>query len=247
MPVFPPSNRFSTCSRMPSLPLGCERTFTDTASGVLSERKGSDEALAYVRTGDVLVVWQLDRLGRSLTYLIEVITRLNERGIGFKSITEQIDTTTSEGNLIFPVFGALAEFERDLIRERTQAVLVAVRARGRMGGPVKEGRYCCQDGDGVVGPSLPRRTRDTRHVARRSLSIACAHLRGYGGAGPFFPPRIVGGSPRAIAAQGAYGKGFSSHVLLSFALTPPCRTCAAGMPGARLPHEKTPGRRAAGL
>lgn len=80
---------------MPSLPLGCERTFTDTASGVLSERKGVDEALAYVRIGDVLVVWRLDRLGRSLTYLIEVITRLNERGIGFKSITEQIDTMTS--------------------------------------------------------------------------------------------------------------------------------------------------------
>jgi len=117
---------------------GCERTFTDTASGSLSERKGLDDALAYVRAGDVLVVWRLDRLGRSLKYLIEVITRLNERGIGFKSITEQIDTTTSGGKLIFHVFGALAEFERDLIRERTQAGLAAARARGRLGGRPKK-------------------------------------------------------------------------------------------------------------
>ena len=112
----------------------CDRIFTDTMSGSRSDRPGLEQALDYLRAGDVLVVWRLDRLGRSLKYLIEVITKLNERGIGFKSLTEQIDTTTSGGKLIFHVFGALAEFERDIIRERTQAGLASARARGRMGG-----------------------------------------------------------------------------------------------------------------
>jgi DNA invertase Pin-like site-specific DNA recombinase len=113
---------------------GCERIFTDTASGAKSERVGLAEAITYARQGDILVVWRLDRLGRSLKHLIETITDLNERGIGFKSITEAIDTTTSGGKLIFHIFGALAEFERDIIRERTQAGLTAARARGRKGG-----------------------------------------------------------------------------------------------------------------
>jgi DNA invertase Pin-like site-specific DNA recombinase len=116
---------------------GCERIFTDTASGAKAERAGLDEALGYVRRGDTLVVWRLDRLGRSLKHLIETITKLNERRIGFKSITEAIDTTTSGGKLIFHIFGALAEFERDIIRERTQAGLSAARARGRKGGRPK--------------------------------------------------------------------------------------------------------------
>lgn len=94
--------------------------------------------LSYLRAGDPLVVWRLDRLGRSLEHLIDVVAALAERGIGFKSLTEQIDTTTSGGKLIFHVFGALAEFERDLIRERTQAGLAAARARGRVGGRPKK-------------------------------------------------------------------------------------------------------------
>jgi DNA invertase Pin-like site-specific DNA recombinase len=113
---------------------GCERVFTDTASGAKAERVGLVEAIAYAREGDILVVWRLDRLGRSLKHLIETITGLNERKIGFKSITENIDTTTSGGKLIFHIFGALAEFERDIIKERTQAGLIAARARGRQGG-----------------------------------------------------------------------------------------------------------------
>jgi DNA invertase Pin-like site-specific DNA recombinase len=116
---------------------GCNKIFTDTASGAKTERKGLDEALAYVRTGDTLVVWLLDRLGRSLPHLITTMTDLEERGIGFKSLTENIDTTTSGGKLIFHIFGALAEFERNLIRERTQAGLAAARARGRRGGRPK--------------------------------------------------------------------------------------------------------------
>jgi DNA invertase Pin-like site-specific DNA recombinase len=116
---------------------GCSKIFTDSASGAKAERIGLDEALNYVRSGDTLVVWKLDRLGRSLPHLIETITGLNNRGIGFKSITEAIDTTTSGGKLIFHIFGALAEFERDIIRERTQAGLNAARSRGRKGGRPK--------------------------------------------------------------------------------------------------------------
>jgi DNA invertase Pin-like site-specific DNA recombinase len=113
---------------------GCTKIFTDTASGAKAERKGLEEALNYVRKGDTLVVWRLDRLGRSLTHLITTMIDLEGRGIGFKSLTENIDTTTSGGKLIFHIFGALAEFERNLIRERTTAGLSAARARGRRGG-----------------------------------------------------------------------------------------------------------------
>ena len=116
---------------------GCERLFTDTASGAATERRGLEEALSHVRRDDTLVVWKLDRLGRSLPHLIDTITGLQARGIGFKSLTEQIDTTTSGGKLIFHVFAALAEFERDVIRERTRAGLAAARARGRRGGRPK--------------------------------------------------------------------------------------------------------------
>src|SRR4051794_26654623 len=102
---------------------GCQKIFRDTASGAKAERTGLRQALEYVRPGDTLVVWRLDRLGRTLTQLIALITELDERGVGFRSLTEQIDTTTSGGKLIFHIFGALAEFERNLIRERTMAGL----------------------------------------------------------------------------------------------------------------------------
>ena len=116
---------------------GCLKIFTDTISGVKAERKGLAEALGFIRDGDTLVVWRLDRLGRSLKDLIERITELHSRNIGFKSLTENIDTTTSGGKLIFHIFGALAEFERDIITERTNAGLTAARARGRKGGRPK--------------------------------------------------------------------------------------------------------------
>ena len=98
---------------------GRSKLFTDTASGAKAERKGLEEALRYIRAGDTLLVWRLDRLGRSLPHLIATMTSLEDRGIGFRSLTENIDTTTSGGKLIFHIFGALAEFERNLIRERT--------------------------------------------------------------------------------------------------------------------------------
>jgi DNA invertase Pin-like site-specific DNA recombinase len=113
---------------------GCEQVYTDTVSGSQTDRPGLTEALSHLREGDTLVVWRLDRLGRSLRDLIDRITELNTQKIGFKSITEQIDTTTSGGKLIFHIFGALAEFERDIIKERTTAGLTAARARGKVGG-----------------------------------------------------------------------------------------------------------------
>src|SRR3954464_5198154 len=99
---------------------GCSKIFTDTASGAKAEREGLVEAFSYVRAGDTIVVWKLDRLGRSPKDLIERITQLNDRKIGFRSITENIDTTTSGGKLIFHIFGALAEFERDIITRRSR-------------------------------------------------------------------------------------------------------------------------------
>lgn len=121
---------------------GCEEIFSDIASGSKSQRPGLDKALSYVREGDMIVVWKLDRLGRSIQHLIQTVTSLQEKKILFKSLQENIDTGTSSGKLIFHIFGALAEFERDLIRERTDAGLKAARARGRMGGrpPVLDNR-----------------------------------------------------------------------------------------------------------
>jgi DNA invertase Pin-like site-specific DNA recombinase len=121
---------------------GCEEIFTDVVSGSKSQRPGLDKALEYVREGDTLVVWKLDRLGRSIQHLIQLMTSLNERKISFKSLQESIDTSTSGGKLIFHMFSALAEFERDLIQERTQAGLKAARARGKMGGrpPILDNR-----------------------------------------------------------------------------------------------------------
>ncbi|MDT3438349.1 recombinase family protein [Pseudofrankia sp. BMG5.37] len=109
---------------------GCARIFEDTASGSTTTRPKLDKMLEYARAGDVIVVWKLDRLGRSLRHLIDVISGLEERGVGFRSLTDGIDTSTPAGRLCFHVFGALAEFERDLIRERTRAGLDAARDRG---------------------------------------------------------------------------------------------------------------------
>lgn len=116
---------------------GCERVFTDMVSGAREERPGLTAALEACRPGDTLVVWKLDRLGRSLSHLVETVRDLGARGVGFISLQEQLDTTTTGGKLIFHIFAALAEFERDLIREHTNAGLAAVRARGRKGGRPK--------------------------------------------------------------------------------------------------------------
>ncbi len=116
---------------------GCEKVYEDRISGARAERPGLALALEVARAGDTLVVWRLDRLGRSLKDLIALAEGLDKRGVGLKSLKEALDTTSSGGRLVFHMFGALAEFERDLIRERTRAGLTAARARGRLGGRPK--------------------------------------------------------------------------------------------------------------
>ena len=132
--------RVSTNDQNPELQVdalkkaGAEQVFQEKFTGTLRERPELSQCLRMLRPGDVLVVWKLDRLARSLKDLVEIVQDLQDRGIGFKSLTESIDTTSSGGRLVFHIFGALAEFERDLIRERTIAGLQAARARGRKGG-----------------------------------------------------------------------------------------------------------------
>src|SRR5271156_6348815 len=113
---------------------GCARIFEDKASGAKADRPGLAAALGFVREGDTLIVWKLDRLGRSLPHLIETVNALEARGVSFRSVTESIDTTTPGGRVVFHIFGALGQFERDLIRERTRAGLDAAISRGRRGG-----------------------------------------------------------------------------------------------------------------
>jgi len=132
--------RVSTQDQNPDLQLdalmaaGCEKVFTEKASGAQRDRPELAAALSYMRPGDSLVVWKLDRLARSMPQLIDTVSTLEDQGIGFHSLTEAIDTTTAGGKLVFHIFGALAEFERSVIRERTRAGLKAAGDRGRKGG-----------------------------------------------------------------------------------------------------------------
>ena len=132
--------RVSTLDQKPELQLdalkaaGCQKTFVEKASGAKEERPQLQATLDYMREGDTLVVWKLDRLARSMKQLIETVDQLKARQIGFRSVTEAIDTTTAAGELFFHIFGALAQFERSIIRERTNAGLKAALARGRKGG-----------------------------------------------------------------------------------------------------------------
>lgn len=116
---------------------GCERVFKDIASGAKTNRPGLDDMLGQLRAGDVIVVYKLDRLGRSLKHLVHLMNQLTERQIGLRSLNDPVDTTTPQGRLIANVFASIAEFERDLISERTRAGLASARARGRSGGRPK--------------------------------------------------------------------------------------------------------------
>ena len=136
--------RVSTQDQKPALQLdalkagGCGKIFRENASGAQRDRPQLAAAIDYMRDGDTLIVWKLDRLARSMKQLIETVEGLEVRGIGFRSLTEAIDTTTSGGKLVFHIFGALAEFERSIICERTRAGLDAAKARGRTGGRPKK-------------------------------------------------------------------------------------------------------------
>jgi DNA invertase Pin-like site-specific DNA recombinase len=151
---------------------GCEKVFTEKASGAQRERPQLQAALSYMRAGDTLVVWKLDRLARSLKQLIETVESLGERSIGLRSLTEAIDTTTSGGRLVFHLFASLAEFERSIIRDRTLAGLAAARARGRMGGrPRSLGPQ-----DLTVAKALLRDPEITMDQVAQRLGVAPATL-----------------------------------------------------------------------
>ncbi|WP_163576433.1 recombinase family protein [Halomonas faecis] len=150
---------------------GCEKAFEDRMSGAKAQRPGLSAALEFARAGDVLVVWRLDRLGRSLKDLIDLATRLDDAGVGLRCLQEAIDTTTSGGKLVFHIFGALAEFERNLIRERTQAGLLAARARGRKGGRPK-----ALDADKRALAVQLYHERNTDGTTKRTVKDICSLL-----------------------------------------------------------------------
>jgi DNA invertase Pin-like site-specific DNA recombinase len=154
---------------------GCERIFQETASGAKVDREELLEALKFARLGDCIVVWKLDRLARSLAQLIDVFATLENRGIGLASVTESIDTTTPGGRLIFHIFGALAEFERAIIRERTKAGLAAARRRGRLGGRPK----ALKESDIQVAKALLKDPLITAGEVAERLSISLSTLYRY--------------------------------------------------------------------
>lgn len=174
-------SRVSTQDQNPELQLdalnaaGCEKIFTEKMSGAKRDRPELLAALEYVRAGDTLVVWKMDRLARSLKQLIETIEELETREIGFRSLTESIDTTTSSGKLVFHIFGALAEFERSIIRERTMAGLASARARGRFGGRPKR----LSEEDLAVAKAMLSDPKITVEQVAERLGVAASTLYRY--------------------------------------------------------------------
>jgi len=154
---------------------GCEKIIEDVISGKTENRSGLDRAREQLREGDVLVVWRLDRLGRSLKHLIELMSELEKMKIGFQSLQESIDTTTPGGKLVFHIFGALAEFERNLISDRTKAGLDAARARGRKGGRPK--KFDAQQRD--IAINLYNKKEHAVDQICRSLGISKPTLYAY--------------------------------------------------------------------
>ena len=170
--------RVSTQDQNPDLQLdalkkaGCEKVYIEKASGAQRDRPELKAAIDYMRAGDTLVVWKLDRLARSIKQLIETIEGLEQRDIGFKSLTETIDTTTSGGRLIFHIFAGLAEFERSIIRERTKAGLASARARGRLGGRPKK----LSEADIEAAKALLSNPKITVEQAAERLGVAPSTL-----------------------------------------------------------------------
>jgi DNA invertase Pin-like site-specific DNA recombinase len=157
---------------------GCEPIYQEQVSGAKTDRPELDKALAYLRAGDTLVIWKLDRLGRSLTHLIDVVTALMAKGVGLKSLHDPIDTTTAQGRFIFNVFASLAEFERDLIQERTKAGLQAARARGRTGGRPK-GLSAEAEEKALAAETLYRARQLSANQIAKRLGIAKRTLYSY--------------------------------------------------------------------
>jgi DNA invertase Pin-like site-specific DNA recombinase len=178
---------------------GCKKVFTDVASGAKSERPGLTRALESARRGDTIVVWKLDRFGRSLVHLLESVRALQARRVGFKSLQESIDTTSSSGKLVFHVFGALAEFERDIVRERTMVGLTAARARGRKGG---RPRVLDEKGSALARSLYNDKNNSPADICR-TLGISRASLYRY--LSPAKPTMVAseGPPPLALSARGA--------------------------------------------
>jgi DNA invertase Pin-like site-specific DNA recombinase len=173
---------------------GCEKVLQEVVSGAKAERPVLDALLGDLRPGDVLVTWKLDRLGRSLRHLVELAGTLMERNVGLRSLNDPIDTTTPQGRLAFNLFASLAEFERDLIRERTQAGLTAARARGRMGGrprglPPEAERTAC------AAETLYREQRLSVREIADELGIAKSTLYAY----LRYRGVPIGGRPRPVS------------------------------------------------
>jgi len=166
--------RVSTSDQSPDLQTdalkakGCERVFIEKASGAQRDRPQLEAALSHLRKGDVLIVWKLDRLARSLRQLVETVEDLEARGVGFASLTESIDTTSPGGKLTFHIFAAMAQFERELIRERVNAGLAAAKARGRVGGRPRS----VSDDDIIAAKSML--TDGTLNVAQVAERIGCS-------------------------------------------------------------------------
>ncbi|WP_422766350.1 recombinase family protein [Pseudomonas aeruginosa] len=157
---------------------GCERIYQDIASGAKSARPDLDKLLAHVRAGDTVVIWKLDRLGRSLKHLVELVGELAERKVGLRSLNDPIDTTHAQGRLVFNLFASLAEFERELIRERTQAGLSAARARGRIGGRPK-GLPAKAEATAMAAETLYREGRLSVSAIGEKLHISKSTLYSY--------------------------------------------------------------------
>lgn len=157
---------------------GCERIFQDVASGSKTARPALHELLGQLRAGDVLVIWKLDRMGRSLRHLVDLVGDLVARDIGLLSLNDLIDTTSAQGRLVFNLFASLAEFERELIRERTQAGLTAARARGRVGGRPK-GMPARAESTAMPAETLYRERRLSVNDIARRLRIAQSTLYSY--------------------------------------------------------------------
>lgn len=156
-----------------------ERIYQESRSGASKERPELTKCLDVMRAGDTLVVWRLDRLGRSLKDLVEIISDLEEKGIGFRSLTEAIDTTSAGGKLVFHIFAALSEFERSLIQERTRAGLAAARARGRKGGrPRALSKAQTQKARAMLSDPMITKTEVAKHfgVTRMTLNKALDDL-----------------------------------------------------------------------
>jgi len=173
--------RVSTQDQNPELQLdalkqaGCEKIFTEKASGAQRDRPQLTEAIKYMRPGDTLVVWKLDRLARSMKQLIETVEGLEAQNIGFCSLTENMDTTTPGGKLIFHIFGALAEFERSVLRERTKAGLASARARGRVGGRPR----ALSDEDIAKAKAMLRDPEITTKQVADTLGVSVSNLYSY--------------------------------------------------------------------